>query len=93
LGTCLSAATGMISDPVAPDAGSRNTMCICSAVSASGIARVKYRNEDGTDSVTTLYAGDAYHIPCGAAHQVTAVTDCIFFECGLPVFEDRIAVE
>lgn len=59
----------------------------------SGIAKLKFRDEDGEDHVTTIHGGDAIHVPCGAAHQVTAVTDCVMFEVGLPVFDDRVAVE
>jgi mannose-6-phosphate isomerase-like protein (cupin superfamily) len=40
-----------------------------------------------------MYAGEAYHIPAGAIHQVQAVTDCVFFEVSTPHFDDRVRVE
>lgn len=55
----------------------------------SGKATVRYKNEDGAICEVPMLEGDAYHVPCGAAHQVTAETDCVFVETSLPVFEDR----
>lgn len=39
-----------------------------------------------------LTAGQTVHVPPGAVHQVIAMTDCVFFECSLPIFEDRVNV-
>jgi mannose-6-phosphate isomerase len=58
----------------------------------SGTAKLKYRTASGVDREVRMYAGEAYHVPCGAPHQVTAISDCVFVEVGLPVFEDRVAV-
>ena len=55
----------------------------------SGKATVRYKNEDGAICEVPMLEGEAYHVPCGAAHQVTADTDCIFVETSLPVFDDR----
>jgi len=40
-----------------------------------------------------LNAGAAIHIPPGAVHKVEAITDCGFFECSTPHFNDRQRVE
>ena len=54
----------------------------------SGSARVR-----GADRVWhDMQPGEAYHIEPGTVHQVDAVTDCIFFECSTPVFNDRVNV-
>lgn len=55
----------------------------------SGIAMVRYRTEDGLVTVE-MNAGESYHVPPGAVHQVEAVTDCVFFEASTPVFDDRV---
>jgi mannose-6-phosphate isomerase-like protein (cupin superfamily) len=38
-------------------------------------------------------AGQAFHIPPGAVHRVTAVTDCVFVETSTPHYDDRVRVE
>lgn len=50
--------------------------------------------DDGSGHLITrgMFAGDSYHIPPGAVHQVEAVTDCVLFECSTPHFEDRVNV-
>lgn len=54
----------------------------------SGRARVR-----GADRVwIDMLPGESYQIPPGMIHQVEAVTDCVFFECSTPVFEDRVNV-
>ena len=54
----------------------------------SGEARVR-----GIDQVWhPMLAGESYHIPPGVVHQVEAVTDCVFFEVGNVVFDDRVNV-
>ena len=57
----------------------------------SGTARVTF---DAGNGLTTrqMRAGQSYHIPPGAVHQVEAVTDCIFFEASTPHFDDRVNV-
>lgn len=55
----------------------------------SGTAMVRYRTEDGLITVD-MNAGESYHVPAGAVHQVEAVTDCVFFEASTPVFDDRV---
>lgn len=48
------------------------------------------RTEEG---YRRMLAGMSYHVPPGAYHQVTAVTDCVFVEASTPVFEDRVVIE
>jgi len=40
-----------------------------------------------------MTAGQAWHIPPGAAHKVEAITDCVFFEASTPHYDDRIRLE
>ena len=42
---------------------------------------------------TKMYDGYSYHIPPGAPHRVTAITDCVFFEVSTPHFDDRVRCE
>ncbi len=56
----------------------------------SGTAIVRTKHEDGTPIAMTMLAGETYHIPPGAIHQVEAVTDCVFFETSTPHFDDRV---
>lgn len=58
----------------------------------SGTAVVKFRDSAG-DQEVVIGPGDAYHVPPGAPHQVTAITNCVFFEASTPAFDDRVAVE
>lgn len=54
----------------------------------SGIAQVR-----GHDEVWHIMRpGESYYIAPGTIHQVEAVTDCVFFECSTPVFDDRVNV-
>ena len=48
---------------------------------------------DGQLSRFKMQAGTSIHIPPGAVHQVEAITDCCFFECSTPHFNDRIRLE
>jgi mannose-6-phosphate isomerase len=57
-----------------------------------GKAMVKYRTDDGGTVEEEMRAGEAYHVPPGAAHQVTAIEDCVFVEASTPVFDDRLPV-
>ena len=40
-----------------------------------------------------LEAGEMVHVPPGAVHRVTAVTDCVFYEWSTPHFNDRVRCE
>ena len=53
------------------------------------------RSDDGHGKLieTRMGAGEAYHIPPGAPHQVEAVTDCVFLEASTPHYEDRVRCE
>ena len=53
------------------------------------------KNSAGELAVTTIpmAVGESYHIPPGAVHRVTAVTDCVFFETSTPHHDDRVHVE
>ena len=58
----------------------------------SGIALVRF--DSGTGLVaTSMCAGESYHIPPGAVHQVEAVTRCVFFETSTPHYDDRVRME
>lgn len=59
----------------------------------SGQAHVDYDEGDGKLSRLVMTAGMSVHVPAGAAHRVTAVEDCVFFECSTPVFNDRVRLE
>ena len=58
----------------------------------SGEAAVRFDPGDGLE-VVWMWAGESYHIPPGAVHQVEAVTDCVFFETSTPHHDDRVRVE
>jgi mannose-6-phosphate isomerase-like protein (cupin superfamily) len=58
----------------------------------SGHAIVRTDNGDGLVTID-LYAGEGYHIPPGAIHQVEAVTDCVLIEWSTPHYDDRVHVE
>lgn len=53
------------------------------------------RSDDGAGALveTLMTKGESYHIPPGAAHQVEALTDCVFFETSTPHYDDRVRVE
>lgn len=52
----------------------------------SGRARVRGEDHIWRD----MEAGETYHIPPLTVHQVEALEDCVFFEVGTPVFNDRV---
>lgn len=56
----------------------------------SGTATVRWKTDDGVIQEAPMRQGEAYHVPCGAVHQVIAETACTFLEVGLPVFDDRV---
>lgn len=52
------------------------------------------RTDDGGALVeVAMSSGTTYHIPAGTVHQVEAVTDCVFFECSTPHYNDRVRCE
>lgn len=53
------------------------------------------RSDDGKGNLTEelMLPGQAYHIPLHATHQFEAITDCIVFEAGDPVMDDRERME
>lgn len=57
-----------------------------------GEALVTYGDSDGRFQTVTMKAGEAYHVPPGAIHQVQAITECLFVEASTPHFNDRVAV-
>lgn len=59
----------------------------------SGRAWVITDDGDGILKRIPMVAGESYHIPPGAVHQVEAVTHCIFFEASNPVDNDRVRLE
>lgn len=58
----------------------------------SGEAIVDF-DHDGHLSQYSMLPGESVHVPAGAPHRVTAITDCVFFEASTPVFDDRVRVE
>lgn len=56
----------------------------------SGVARVTYRDGEGFVRSVEMQPGESYHVPPGAPHQVTAVSECVFFEASTPHFDDRV---
>lgn len=59
----------------------------------SGKALVTTDFGDGILVEIVMVPGESYHIPAGAIHKVTAIQDCVLFECSTPVFDDRVHVE
>ena len=59
----------------------------------SGELMVEYDAGDGKLSKKTVKAGESWHIPPGAVHRETAISDCIIFEVSNPVFNDRVRVD
>ena len=57
-----------------------------------GRAIVRYDNGKGELAQKIMIAGQTFHVPPGCVHQVVADSDCIFFECSTPVFDDRVNV-
>lgn len=39
-----------------------------------------------------MVRGETFHVPPGAVHRVIAISDCVFYEASLPVFDDRVGV-
>jgi mannose-6-phosphate isomerase len=58
-----------------------------------GYAFVDYDAGDGTLAGIYLAPGMMVHLPKGAPHRVTALSDCVFLEWSNPVFDDRVRVE
>jgi len=58
-----------------------------------GQAYVDYDAGDGQLSRLPMSPGMTVHVPAGAPHRVTAITDCTFIEGSTPVFDDRVRVE
>ena len=59
----------------------------------SGSAWVDYDAGDGQLSRLAMSPGMSVHVPAGAPHRVTAISDSVFFECSTPVFNDRVRCE
>ena len=59
----------------------------------TGSAYVDYDKGDGKLTRMVMSAGMSVHVPVGAPHRVTAITDCTFFEASTPVFNDRERLE
>ena len=60
---------------------------------AGGRAFVDYDAGDGKLTRILMYPGMSVHVPAGAPHRVTAITECTFFEVSTPHFNDRVRVE
>src|SRR5262245_45768620 len=58
----------------------------------SGRAIVRFDSGNGLVE-RRMKAGETYHIPPGAVHQVESITDCIFYEVSTPHYDDRIRME
>lgn len=58
-----------------------------------GSGVLTYDRGDGTLVEVPMMAGQSVHIPPGSAHKFIATTDCIAFECGNVVFDDRVRLE
>lgn len=56
----------------------------------SGAAEVGYDRGDGVIELVAMKPGQTFHIPPGAPHKFTAITDCVVFEIGNRVFDDRV---
>lgn len=59
----------------------------------SGEMLLRYDKGDGKLTETRVGPGTSIYIPAGAVHQEEAITDCIVFETGTPVFDDRVRME
>jgi mannose-6-phosphate isomerase-like protein (cupin superfamily) len=49
--------------------------------------------KDGQLVRVEMSEGYSYHIPPGAPHRVTAITDCVFMEVSTPHLDDRVRCE
>ncbi len=59
----------------------------------AGELLLEYDAGDGKISQKIMKAGDTVHIPPGAVHRETALTDCVIFEVSTPHFNDRVRME
>lgn len=59
----------------------------------SGEMIIRYDEGDGKIKERKITAGESVYIPAGAVHQEEAITDCLIFEAGTPVFDDRVRME
>ena len=59
----------------------------------SGELMIEHDAGDGKLSKIIVSKGQSWHIPPGAVHRETALTDCIIFEVSNPVFNDRVRME
>ena len=59
----------------------------------SGEMIILYDKGDGKLTEIRATPGTSIYIPPGSVHQEEAVTDCIIFETGTPIFDDRVRVE
>ncbi len=59
----------------------------------TGSAWVDYDAGDGKLTRMVMSAGMSVHVPAGAPHRVTAITDCTFLEVSTPHFDDRVRCE
>jgi mannose-6-phosphate isomerase len=61
----------------------------------TGLAWVRFDDGTGTNTLVqvAMHAGESYHIPPGAPHQVEAITECLFLEASTPHYDDRVRVE
>lgn len=58
-----------------------------------GAGRLNYDDGSGTLMPLRMGPGDSVHIPAGAVHRFTAITDCIGFEASTNHENDRVRVE
>ena len=59
----------------------------------SGTAIVTSDNGAGTLIKHYVSDGDCFHIPAGAVHKFEAVTECVVFEAGMNIGDDRVRME
>lgn len=59
----------------------------------SGEAVVRWRDAENVFCEQAMVQGESYRVPPGAAHQVSAISNCVFFEASTPHFDDRVAEE
>lgn len=58
----------------------------------SGRCIVRHDPGTGTLAEVAMSAGQTFHIPPGAVHQVIAIEDCVLVEASTPDFDDRVNV-
>ncbi len=59
----------------------------------SGQMLLEYDDGSGNILKKELGPGESIHIPPGAVHRETALSDCVIFEISNPVFNDRVRME